>query len=240
MAGEDLIHEARYTGNKVLSALPPDSRNRLLDAGQTVRLGSGEMVHWAAEPIQHVLFPIDGVISLISALREGTISEVGTIGREGMVGIAVVLGLERANMGAMSQVPGTSISVPVAAIRQELASSEVVRGLFNRYLYALLAHISQTAACNMVHSANQRLAAWLLATHERVKHDRFHLTHELLAVMLGVRRATVSELAGSLQDRGLIQYHRGVITVTDRKGLEQEACECFFTVAEEYNRMLAG
>ncbi|MEX2598834.1 MAG: Crp/Fnr family transcriptional regulator [Dehalococcoidia bacterium] len=240
MAVEGSFDDAGYAGNKVLRALPTDSRQRLLSVAQPVHLGSGDMVYWATEPIEHVLFPLDGVISIVSALHEGTISEVGTIGREGMVGVSVILGLDRAFMGAMSQVPGLSLRVPASSLTHELAQSGEARMVFNRYVSAFLTHISQTAACNMIHSANQRLAAWLLATHTRVRQDRFQLTHELLSVMLGVRRATVSELAANLQERGIIQYHRGVMTVTDRSALEEESCECLFTVIEEYNRMLPG
>ena len=233
----DPSHE-RSSGNKILNALPYASRRRLLASAQTVRLGSGDMVHWAGDPIEFVLFPVDGVISIISAMREGTMSEVSTIGREGMVGASVFLGVDLPVMGAMSQVPGTSIRIPAVAFMQEVAGNEQVRAVLNRYIHALVTHIAQTAACNTVHSAAQRLAGWLLATHERVRQDTFYLTHELLSVMLGVRRATVSELAADLQERGIIQYHRGVITVTNRPGLEAESCECFFFVADEYNRML--
>jgi CRP-like cAMP-binding protein len=224
--------------NRLLAALPPEVSARLLPHLETVALGLKDIVYAANEPIEHVYFPINGMISMVSLMEDGQAVEVGTIGNEGMVGLPVFLGAESTPGQAFSQVPGEALRMTAEAFTQEVLPEGPLRALLHRYTQALIVQIAQSSACNRLHTDEQRCARWLLMTHDRVGADQFLLTQEFLAEMLGVRRARVNAVAGSLRTGGLIRYSRGLMTILDRRGLEEAACACYGIIKAEYDRLL--
>lgn len=187
--------------------------------------------------IDAVYFPVDGVISLVTALEDGAIVEVATIGNEGIVGVPLLSGGSLA-VRAISQVPGRALRMPADVFLAELDRNGPLSKVVRRYLQALFGQISQAAACNRLHSNEERLSRWLLMSHDRVGVDEFSITHEFLGQMLGSRRATVTLSAGILQAAGLIRYHRGRVTVIDRPGLEAVSCECYGVIKDELDRVI--
>lgn len=224
--------------NRLLTVLPRAEYDRLRPHLEKVSLPLREILYEAGGPIAHVFFPLDGVVSLV-ILMDGDISlEVGIIGNEGLVGTPVFLGSESSPTRAISQVAGEALRMKARVFREEMKRGGPLYGLVQRYTQTMINQISQSAVCNHRHSVHQRMCRWLLMSHDRVGTDEFHLTHEFLAQMLGVRRPTVTAVAGTLQKAGLISYHRGRITVLDRKGLEAASCECYEVVAKELDRLL--
>jgi len=224
--------------NGILSALPDGELRRLLPELTTVSLDSGQVIYEPDEPIDHVYFPVDAVISVISVLSDGSTVEVATVGNEGMAGVAAFLGATSAPHRSLSQVPGTAARLPAAVLRDVAHRNGALADRLRRYTQALLNQIAQTAACNRMHSIEARCARWLLMMHDRAQVDHFQLTQRFLAQMLGVRRATVTVAAGRFQQAGLIRYRRGKITVLDRAGLEGVTCECYAVVRRQYERLL--
>jgi CRP-like cAMP-binding protein len=232
------VHTPPAVENRLLAALPASDRARLLARAETVHLDLRRSVHEANETIPHVYFPLNGVVSLTSQMEGGDVVEVGLVGREGVVGLPVFLGVDASPFRAFAQVAGEGRRVAAAAFREVVARGDGLHDVLLRYTHVLLTQTAQAAACNRLHPVEQRLARWLLMTHDRVGEDRFPLTHEFLGVMLGVRRASVTIAAGTLQQVGLIHYHRGQITVLDRPGLEAAACDCYRLIRAEYERVL--
>lgn len=226
--------------NRILAALPDDERERMLASCTPVELELRKVVIEHNQPIQDVYFVEDGVISLITLMENGSAVETATVGNEGMVGLPVFLSADSMAGQAFVQVSGTAQRMSVPAFRQELARGGVLGQLLGRYTQAVYTLVAQSSACNRIHSAEQRCARWLLHTHDRVDGDSFDLTHLFLSQMLGVRRATVTEIAGALQKRGLIDYSRGRIVVTDRVGLEATACSCYRVIVAEFDRLLGN
>jgi CRP-like cAMP-binding protein len=224
--------------NRLLALLPPEVRERLRPHLTLVELGLRHGLYRPNEPIQHVYFPLNGVCSLVISMDEGAIFEVATVGNEGMVGLPVFLGAESIPGEAFVQVAGHALQLPAEVLRQETSTGGAFHELLHRYTQALLNQISQTAVCNRAHSIEQRCGRWLLMTHDRMGAAQFALTQEFLGQMLGVRRASVSAVASALQKAGVIRYSRGVITVTDRAGLEHVSCECYRIVRGEFDRLL--
>jgi CRP-like cAMP-binding protein len=205
-----------------------------------VTLTFGEVLYEPGETIRHVYFPGDSLVSLLT-LADGHLAlEVGLIGREGMVGIPLVLGHDASSVRALVQGTGTALRMPSVSFREEFRLCLPLQHELYRYVHALMAQISQTAACNRFHVVEMRLARWLLMTHDRVKSDRFRMTHEFLGHMLGVRRVGVTKAAQALQKRKLIRYSRGDITVLNRAGLEAAACECYEVVKDMHDGSRAG
>lgn len=223
--------------NLLLSALPAEQLDAVVAASELVRLERGTTLAAPDAPFDAVYFPQDCVASIVGATIGGIV-EVATIGREGLVGLPIVLGGEPMPNRTFVQVPGTARRVDAAAMRQLLADEPQVRARLLRYVQALFAQISQSVACNRLHSLEERCARWLLMTHDRVGREDFALTHEFLAEMLGVRRPSVSIAAKTLQDAGCIQYRRGRVTILDRRCLERTACECYAVVRRQYTRLL--
>jgi CRP-like cAMP-binding protein len=190
------------------------------------------------KPVEHVYFPLDGVISLVTPLEDGSIVEVATIGNEGVVGVPLIAGGTLA-VRAICQVRGAGLLIPAAKFLQELSRNAALRDVYDRYIPALFGQIAQAAACNRLHTNEERLSRWLLMSHDRVGADEFSITHEFLGQMLGSRRATVTLSAGILQVAGLIRYHRGRLTIVDRVGLEEVACECYAAIKSELDSVLA-
>jgi CRP-like cAMP-binding protein len=188
--------------------------------------------------IEHVYFPLNGVISLVTPLEDGAIVEVATVGNEGVVGVPLVLGGSLA-VRAISQVAGWVLKMESAAFDESIQAEPTVRNILNDYLQAFFGQVAQAAACNRLHSNEERLSRWLLMSHDRVGVDEFLITHEFLGQMLGSRRATVSLSAGILQAAGFIKYRRGVVTIVDRAGLESVSCECYAVIKTELDSVIS-
>ena len=223
--------------NRLLAALPRDEYDWLLTQLQKVSLPLKDILYEANGPIPHVFFPLNGVVSLV-IMEGGFTLELGTIGNEGMVGTPVFLGAESSPTRAISQVPGEALRMETKVFQEEMQLGGPLYGLVQRYTQAMINQISQSTVCNHRHSVQKRMCRWLLMSHDRVGTDEFQLTQEFLAQMLGVRRPTVTAVAGILQKAGLISYHRGKLTILDRKGLEAASCECYEVVAKELDRLL--
>ena len=226
------------TGNRLIESLPIDERNALMSQLRPVHVFVKTVLFEPGQPIDTVYFPIDGVISLVTPLADGNIVEVATVGNEGIVGVPILGGGSLA-VRAISQVGGRALRLDARTFIAELERLEVFRSMVQRYVQALFGQISQAAACNRLHSNEERLSRWLLMSHDRVGTDTFPITHEFLGQMLGSRRATVTLSAGLLQAAGLIRYHRGRVTIVDREGLEAVSCECYATIRNALQRVVA-
>jgi CRP-like cAMP-binding protein len=223
--------------NLLLNALNGGDTSRMMPSLELLSLGPRHMLYEPNVPIEFVYFPVDGVLSMLAQLEDDIEIEVGTVGNEGMIGLPVFLGSEITPGRAFSQVPGYAYRLPVADFKELIRRPSKFTAVLQRYTQALMVQISQGTACNRVHSNDHRCARWLLQTHDRVGKDEFQLTQEFLGQMLGVRRATVSEVAGRLQAGGIIEYSRGVIKVLDRARLEAMSCTCYGVIRKEYDRM---
>jgi CRP-like cAMP-binding protein len=223
--------------NRLLVALPKDEYDHLLPHLEKVSLPLREILYEANGPIAHVFFPLVGVVSLV-IMDSGFTLEVGIIGNEGMVGTPVFLESDRSPTMAIAQIPGEAMRMEVKAFQKEMKRHGPLFGLVQRHTQSMINQISQSIVCNHRHSVEKRMCRWLLMSHDRAGADEFQLTHEFLAQMLGVCRPTVTAVAGTLQKAGLITYHRGRITVIDRKGLEGACCECYKVVVKELDRLL--
>jgi CRP-like cAMP-binding protein len=201
--------------------------NRLNSIGQVVELRLSEIVGTAGGPTDAVLFPTDGFISLLAQVDSGHAIEVGMVGREGMLGIQLALGVATEPLKALVQGSGHALRIRAAAFRRELLADPALRATMDRYVYVLFAQHARAAACLRFHQIEQRLARWLLMSHDRAQADSFRVTQEFLAYMLGVRRVGVTIAAGALQRRQLIAYDRGEMTIVDRAGLADVACSCY-------------
>lgn len=213
--------------NRLLSALPRKVYAKLLPALEPVRLKFGVTLYEPNQTIPHVYFPIDCLVSLLVPTDGRQLLEVGMVGHEGMVGASIALDMPSSPLHALVQGGGSALRMSTGRFRSELESSLPLQRVVNRYVHALMAQISQTAACNHFHVVEARLARWLLMTRDRMRSAEFRMTHEFLAQMLGVRRVGVTEAAGALQSRKLIEYARGQIRILDHLGLETASCGCY-------------
>lgn len=237
---EKLHPDGAAPRNRILAALPAAEWERIAGALEPVQLETRKVLIEPNRTIDHVWFPETAVISVLGIVEDGSAVETATIGNEGMVGVPAHLGAMRMAAQAFAQVPGAAYRMDARALADELRRGGELPAVLGRYTQALFTLVAQSSACNRKHSAEQRCARWLLMTHDRVEGDTFALTHLFLSQMLGVRRATVSEIAAALQARGVIDYTRGAITVTDRAGLEAAACACYAVIRNELERMLGG
>ena len=224
--------------NRLIAALLPADRQRLLEAFQLVSLRVRQRLYHADEPMKFVYFPLSGVHSIVSSVPDGDTVELAIVGSEGMVGIQVFLGGRSTPDEAFCQVPGDPLRMRAARFQDEVLRSRAFRTVMLHYTQAFIRQIAQQAACNRLHSIVERCASRLLMTRDRVNVDEFVLTQESLAQMLGVRRATVTAAAGILQHAGSIRYTRGRITIVDRKKLGRASCQCHRIIRREYRRLL--
>ncbi|MCY1268179.1 Crp-like helix-turn-helix domain protein [compost metagenome] len=224
--------------NRLLDCIPGKERARILDHCELADLVFGKTLCDAGQPYSHAYFPLTGFISLVAKLDTHRPLEIALIGSEGMLGVTLALGVHEAPTCAVVQGTGNALRITSAHLRRELHECPHLKRSLNRYLYVLMAQLSQTAACSHFHEIQPRLARWLLMTHDRAQADHFCLTHEFLADMLGVRRSGITVAAGALQQKHLIHYSRGKITILDRTGLEEVACECYDEVTDCYSKML--
>jgi CRP-like cAMP-binding protein len=228
------------TANRILASLPPAEYERLSAYLEPVELSLGEVLYRPEEPITHVYFPNRGTVSVVCVLEDGKQVEAGMVGNEGMFGVCVFLGSVTSPLEAVVQLPGEALRMRADVLRAEFKRGEHLQDLLLRYTQAFIIQIAQTAACNRAHPIDGRLARWLLMSEDRAHSADLQLTHEFIAVMLGSRRAGVSEAAGKLQDEGLIRYRRGHVSVLDRPGLEAKSCECYAVVQKEFARLLGA
>jgi CRP-like cAMP-binding protein len=228
---EAVYHEARSAlvtaQNHLIELLPRTARGRLLAICEPVNLVMSDILSEAGQPTRYVYFPVDAFISLVTLIDKRPALEVGMVGREGMVGVELVLGVATTPLHTVVQGAGTAWRIGARAFTAELAKSPALRQALNRYLYVLMGQLASAAGCLRFHLLGPRLARWLLMTQDRAHSDSFHVTHEFLAYMLGVRRVGITTAAKSLQRRGLIEYRRGELRVLDRRALEAAACDCY-------------
>jgi CRP-like cAMP-binding protein len=230
--------DRRHGESRILAALPVAERQRLLEAASDVTLDVRTVLFEPGGPIEAIHFPTGGVISLVTPLNDGSIVEVATIGNEGIVGVPLVP-LGSLAVRAITQVAGHGVRVDAAVFLEWFERSRAFQALVDRYTQALFGQIAQAAACNRLHSSEERLSRWLLMSHDRVESDHFMITQEFLGQMLGARRSTVSVSAGILQRAGLISYKRGHVTIADRAGLEAVSCECYAVIKAELDRVVS-
>jgi CRP-like cAMP-binding protein len=221
--------------NSMLAALPRKQYKSLLSGLESVALTFGEILYEPGERIRYVYFPGDSLVSLLTLVDGHLALEVGMVGREGMVGVPVFLGTDVSPVRALVQGAGAAVRMKAARFSKEIRKSPQLQQEVNRYTGALMAQITQTAACNRFHVVEARLARWLLMTRDRLRSDEFRLTHEFLGHMLGVRRVGVTKAARALQGRRLIRYSRGKIRILDQRGLEASACSCYEFVKDMYD-----
>jgi CRP-like cAMP-binding protein len=234
----DLHNLAIPQRNKLLAALPPEELATLLPQMERVEITLREILQRPEQPITAVHFPESGWVSLIQLLSDGGAAEVGHAGREGMLGLSLLFGVDTATTEGMVQAPGTALRMSAAAFRDALERCPTFRALLLRYALAFNEEVAQTAACNGRHVLEHRLARWILMAHDRSDGDEFPMTQEFLAMMLCVHRPGVTTAMGHLQQGGHIRASRGRITVTDRAGLEEAACECHETVRRRFEALV--
>jgi CRP-like cAMP-binding protein len=228
-------------GNQLLELLPNGERERLLPNMDRIPIEPHDVFMRPGDAMRDVYFPLRGVVSLMTPMEDGSAVETATVGNEGMVGIqAFLAGGAIGNAQAIGQIPGETLRMDADHFRAEIGADGKLREILFAYAQALFAQISQGVACNGIHNVQERCARWLLESHDRAGTDEFLLTQEFLGDMLGVRRASVTVAAKTLQMAGVIEYRRGRITVTDRAGLEEASCECYGVIKAEYRRLVVG
>ena len=239
MEGRTLVlaDSARFRPrNRLLAALPHDVLSSLRSHLRPISLTRGMVLCETDEPLRRVYFVETGAVSVVTVFAEGASAEMATVGREGVVGIAALLGGEHALGRYVVSMRGLALAIETSRFRSALRDSAALRAACEAYAQVFLAHLLQNVACNATHNVEQRCARWLLTGADRTEGDTFELTQEYLAEMLGVRRSTVTDIAGALRRAGVIRYRRGTITVLDRQRLEAAACECYRIVRDGYER----
>jgi CRP-like cAMP-binding protein len=229
--------QRRKSGNSILDAIASREFAWVRDLLDVHPLRTRETLQDAGDPTDYVYFPTNGIISVLAVIENGMMIEFATVGREGTTGVPAFLGLADSSMALISQVPGECLRLKSADFLSAIASCPSFRSVLRRYSGVLLALGAQSVACNQAHHMDARCARWLLMTHDQAEGDRFPITHAFLARMLGVRRPSVTAAAASLQEAGLISYHRGTLTVRNRRGLERAACECYGVVHRHFRRL---
>jgi CRP-like cAMP-binding protein len=223
----------------LIDTLPRTARNRLLSICESVDLVSGHLVSGSDTPARHVYFPTGSILSLMTSSKDSPMLEVGMVGSEGMLGLQVVLAVASVPLQASVRGSGTAWRVATEPFNRELARSRALQKSMNSYLQVTLLHLSSEARCVRFHQISQRLARWLLMTHDRTHADSFSVTQALIARLLGVRRVGIATAAGRLQRKGMIRYVRGVLTIVDRNALESESCSCYETTQKTYARIMS-
>ena len=222
--------------NQLLAALPKKEYQTLRSQLEEIPLVFEQTIYKPQAAISDVYFPNSGIISLLAGLNERTTLEVGMVGNEGIVGLAIFMGVKESQNRAVVQGAGSAMKMKATAFRRECNNGGALPRLLQRYTHSMLTQITQSAVCNQFHAVEARLARWLLMTHDRMQADEFQLTQEFLSNMLAVRRECVNKAAGKMQKRKLISYSRGQLTVLDRKGLEATSCGCYEIIKKQSKR----
>jgi CRP-like cAMP-binding protein len=234
----NLTGASDVTRNLVLCCLPPAERERLVPHLQLVSFSLQQVIYEPGERIDNCYFPTNSVASLLYTMEDGSTAEVGLVGNEGVLGVALFLGGESSCSRTLVAVAGDAFRLSATFLKEEFAHPGPLQHSLLRYTQAFITQVSQTAVCNRLHSVEQRLCRWLLLCDDRENRSELCMTQELIANMLGGRRETITLAAGRLQHAGLIHYCRGRISILDRKGLESIACECYRVVEDEFDRLL--
>ena len=224
--------------NFLLSKLPDHEYQTLKAHFEWIPTPLHSIFYRRDDRIENVFFPLSGEHSILAIMQDGASVEVGTVGNEGFSTIEILTGSECALETVVCQIPGESLKMPRARFTEAIESQTTLRRLVYRYLQAYLAQVSQSVACNRLHTTEERFAKWMLMNHDRVAGDEIHITQEYLAAMLGVHRPSVSLIARNFQRLGLIKYSRGLVTILDREGIEEAACECYTVVKKQFERAL--
>ncbi|RDK01033.1 Crp/Fnr family transcriptional regulator [Paraburkholderia lacunae] len=224
--------------NRLLAALPPDERGRIEPHLSLVTMPLGQVVYESGDHLSHVYLPTTAIISMLYVMENGASAEIAVVGRDGLLGVALFMGGETMPNRAIVQSAGEAFRLSGQIVKDEFARGGAIQRLFLRYTQALITQMAQTAVCNRHHSIAQQFCRWLLLSLDRLESNDVHMTQELIANMLGVRRAGVTETARKLQDDGVIRYNRGLIEVLNRRALEVQVCECYKVVKRESDRLL--
>ena len=224
--------------NYLLAALPGEDFTRVISHLEPVSFNLGDVLYESGEKMDYVYFPTTAIISLLYIMENGGTAEIGIVGNDGVLGMALFLGGDTTTNRAIIQSAGDVFRMTAADLIVEVARSGTFQKLLMRYFQALMTQISQTAVCNRLHSVEQQLCRWLLLTHDRLNSDDVVMTHDLISNMLGVRREGITLAAQKLAAKNLIRNNRGSITIIDRQGLDKAVCECYEVVNNEYNRLL--
>ena len=222
--------------NRLLGALPRKDYRKLLPFLEPIELAFSDVLYEPHARIRHVYFPIDCFVSMLTSVDGDRVAEVGLVGSEGMVGVPAVLGAAISPFRAVVQGGGKAMRMNIVDFRREFSESAALRRVLFLFTHLLMIQIAQTAACNRFHVVQERMARWLLMTRDRVNSNEFRITQDFLALMLGVRRVGITVAAGSLQERNLIGYRRGTMTILNQRGLEAAACGCYQTVRETFTQ----
>lgn len=226
------------TGNYILDSIPGEDFEKLEGKLKLIELSQSEVLYHARQPIDQFYFPTTALLSWVASTEEGEMIEAGITGYEGMSGASVCSGNNIAPYRIDVQLPGSAFKIGTAAFKEAYDQSQFLRSLLLNYTHSQLMQLAQSVVCNRFHTVEERLCRWLLIAHDRVRSDEFQLTQEILANMIGARRPAVSIVTGTLQTAGLIRARRGNITIVDRQGLEDAACECYRIVRKEFDRFL--
>jgi len=224
--------------NHLLAALPLDAQERLFPSLELMPLPLGRVLYESGDTLSHVYFPTDCIVSLLYVMENGASGEISVVGNEGVLGIALFMGGDSTTSRALVQSAGSAYQLQAQLFKKEFHRNSELQHLLLRYTQSLITQMAQTAVCNRHHSVDQQLCRWLLLSLDRLPSNQLTMTQELIANMLGVRREGVTDAAGKLQKRGVIEYRRGHITVVDRLALEKLSCECYAVVKKETDRLL--
>lgn len=233
-----MFDSPQMSSNKLLIALPPGEYQRLISSLEPVNLVLGQVIYEPQQVIKEIYFPMGAMISLVSIMKDGSTTEVGLVGNEGMIGLPVFLGGNITTNRAIVQIEGNAMKMDASCLRREFERGEQLHKNLLLYTQARLTQISQIAACKSHHVIEERFARWLLSVHDCVNDGELPLTQKFISEMLGVRRASVTQAAIALQKAKLISYSRGHITILNRKKLEEAACECYGLIKNEFTRLL--
>lgn len=223
--------------NRLLAKLPVEEYERLAPHLESVKFDLGDIIYQSGGHIDYIYFLTDCIVSLLYTMENGMSAEIGIVGSEGVIGIALFMGGDTMPNRAVVQSAGTAVRMKAQVLQDEFKRGGEFHHLLLRYTQALVTQISQTAVCNRLHPVERQLCRWLLLSHDRLQTDELIMTHDMIANMLGTRREGVTVAAGKLQDAGLINYYRGRITIIDRAGLEAAVCECYKVVKDEFDRL---
>ncbi|WP_445628944.1 Crp/Fnr family transcriptional regulator [Nostoc sp. DSM 114167] len=226
--------------NRLLAALPTSDYERLISHLKLVPLPTRQVLYEPGEPVTQVYFPQQAVVSIVTIMQDGSTVEIGIVSNEGMVGIPVILGGKTTTTKAFVQVAGAAMQMDADVLRTEFNRGGAIQKLLLRYVRAIYTELTQSCACNRLHTLEERLARWLLTVSDRLESEEFPLTQEFIAQMLGVRRSGVTVAASTLSRAGMIRYQRGQISIINREDLEATCCECYRVIQKEFARLLGN